>query len=131
MILASFITSKLLTLLTISLIVLVGIIIYKRTLSKFKKNTIDKENYCVLFGLENQPSTGEIELFFTSEKSKNVKINLLKLDMSLHTAIKEFDCTVGGNIVRFNTNDVEDGDYFYQLLSNNQNTMKKFTIKNN
>jgi hypothetical protein len=131
MILASFITSKLLTLLTISLIVLVGIIIYKRTLSKFKKNTIDKENYCVLFGLENQPSKGEVEFFFTSEKSKNVKINLLKLDMSLHTVIKELDCTVGGNIVRFNTTVVEDGDYFYQLLSDNQNTMKKFTIKNN
>ena len=74
MILASFITSKLLTLLTISLVVLIGVIIYKRLLIKFKLNTISKDDYCVLFGLENQPSKGEIEIYFTSEKKKNVKI---------------------------------------------------------
>ncbi len=130
MILATFITSKLLTLLTISLIVLIGVIIYKRLLSKFKKNTINKENYCVLYGLENQPSKGEIEFFFTSEKQKNVKINLLKPDMTIHSVIKDFDCTSGGNIVRFDTSSVEDGEYFYQLSTNNQNTMKKFIIKN-
>ena len=130
MILASFITSKLLTLLTISLVVLIGVIIYKRLLIKFKLNTISKDDYCVLFGLENQPSKGEIEIYFTSEKKKNVKISILNEDMSLHTDIKEFECTPGGNIVRFNTLNVENGNYFYQLKTDNQETIKKFTIKN-
>ncbi len=130
MILASFITSKLLTLLTISLVVLIGVIIYKRLLIKFKQNTISKDDYCVLFGLENQPSKGEIEIYFTSEKKKNVKISILNEDMSLHTDIKEFECTPGGNIVRFNTLNVENGNYFYQLKTDNQETIKKFTIKN-
>ena len=130
MILASFITSKLLTLLTISLVVLIGVIIYKRLLIKFKQNTISKEDYCILFGLENQPSKGEIEIYFTSEKKKNVNISILNEDMSLHTDIKEFECTPGGNIVRFNTLNVENGNYFYQLKTDNQETIKKFTIKN-
>lgn len=130
MILASFITSKLLTLLTISLIVLIGVIIYKRLLTKFKQNTISKEDFCVLFGLENQPSKGEIEIYFTSEKKKNVKISLLNEDLSLHTDIKEFECTPGGNIVRFNTLNVQNGNYFYQLKTDNQETIKKFTIEN-
>ena len=130
MILASFITSKLLTLLTISLVVLIGVIIYKRLLIKFKQNTISKEDYCILFGLENQPSKGEIEIYFTSEKKKNVNISILNEDMSLHTDIKEFECTPGGNIVRFNTLNVENGNYFYQLKTDNQVTIKKFTIKN-
>ena len=130
MILASFITSKLLTLLTISLVVLIGVIIYKRLLIKFKQNTISKDDYCVLFGLENQPSKGEIEIYFTSDKKKNVKISILNEDMSLHTDIKEFECTPGGNIVRFNTLNVENGNYFYQLKTDNQVTIKKFTIKN-
>ena len=130
MILASFITSKLLTLLTISLIVLIGIIIYKRLLTKFKQNTISKEDFCVLFGLENQPSKGEIEIYFTSEMKKNVKISLLNEDLSLHTDIKEFECTPGGNIVRFNTLNVQNGNYFYQLKTDNQETIKKFTIEN-
>ena len=130
MILASFITSKLLTLLTISLVVLIGVIIYKRLLIKFKQNTISKDDYCVLFGLENQPSKGEIEIYFTSDKKKNVKISILNEDMSLHTDIKEFECTPGGNIVRFNTLNVENGNYFYQLKTDNQETIKKFTIKN-
>lgn len=130
MILASYITSKLLTLLTISLIVLIGVIIYKRLLTKFKQNTISKEDFCVLFGLENQPSKGEIEIYFTSEKKKKVKISLLNEDLSLHTDIKEFECTPGGNIVRFNTLNVQNGNYFYQLKTDNQETIKKFTIEN-
>lgn len=130
MILVSFITSKLLTLLTISLIVLIGIIIYKRLLTKFKQNIISKEDYCVLYGLENQPSVGEIEIYFTSEKKKNVKISLLKEDLSHFTDISEFECTPGGNIVRFNTLSVENGNYFYQLKTDNQETIKKFIIQN-
>lgn len=59
-------------LLWVSLVGLILVIAYKRLLRALGKDIPPKENYCVLYGLEENPVSGEVEFYFTSEKKKAI-----------------------------------------------------------
>lgn len=124
------ITKLLLGILSLSLAVLLIVIAYKKLLAYLGKTDMITEDYCILYSLEEQPSTGEIELYFTTNSKRVCKMSILNCDMSLHSVIFEEEVKEGGNIVRFSTKNVENGLYFYQLETENQKTMKKIEIKN-
>lgn len=124
------ITKLLLGILSLSLAVLLIVIAYKKLLAYLGKTDMITEDYCILYSLEEQPSTGEIELYFTTNSRRVCKMSILNYDMSLHSVIFEEEVKEGGNIVRFSTKNVENGLYFYQLETENQKTMKKIEIKN-
>jgi hypothetical protein len=44
--------------------------------------------------------------------------------------VKAFDCKIGGNIVRFESSALPNGNYFYGLETENQKIMKKMRIEN-
>ncbi len=114
----------------ISLGLLLIIISYKKFLVYIGKREMAPDDYCVINELETQPSKGEVEFYFTSKKNRNVIINLLNDDLSFHSKIYEKDVLEGGNIARFDTTSVPNQSYFYQLETENQKTMKRFTILN-
>lgn len=124
------ITKLLLGILSLSLAVLLIVIAYKKLLAYLGKTDLITEDYCILYSLEQQPSSGEIELYFTTNSQRVCKMSILNNDMSLHTVIFDEQVKEGGNIVRFNTKIVENGFYFYQLETENQKTMKKIEIMN-
>jgi hypothetical protein len=124
------ITKLLLGILSLSLAVLLIVIAYKKLLAYLGKTDLITEDYCILYSLEQQPSSGEIELYFTTNSQRVCKMSILNNDMSLHTVIFDEQVKEGGNIVRFNTKIVENGFYFYQLETENQKTMKKIEIRN-
>jgi hypothetical protein len=124
------ITKLLLGILSLSLAVLLIVIAYKKLLAYLGKTDLITEDYCILYSLEQQPSSGEIELYFTTNSQRVCKMSILNNDMSLHTVIFDKQVKEGGNIVRFNTKIVENGFYFYQLETENQKTMKKIEIMN-
>ena len=90
-------------------------------------NTAD---YCVLYSLESPTVKGEVEIYFTTEQARDAKIILLDADMNELQVIKEDKFSSGGNIVRFDTTKVENGNYFYALVTDNQKTTKKMKIQN-
>jgi len=120
----------LLTILTVSLILLVAFILYRKLLTRLGKGLPVAKDYCVLYGLEQDPVKGEMEIYFTAELPKTVKIELLNEDMSVNTTIIEKEYSDGGHIVRFDTLTIPDGNYFYCLKTDNQKTMKKVLVKN-
>ena len=124
------ITKLLLGILSLSLAVLLIVIAYKKLLAYLGKTDLITEDYCILYSLEQQPSSGEIELYFTTNSQRVCKMSILNNNMSLHTVIFDEQVKEGGNIVRFNTKIVENGFYFYQLETENQKTMKKIEIRN-
>jgi len=124
------ITKIILSILIITLAILILVIAYKKLLRYLGKSAIITEDYCVLYSLENQPSNGDIEIYFTSNHKRLCKIELLNLDLSHHSVIFENEVIEGGNIVRFDTKSVVNGVYFYQLSTENQKTSKKFEILN-
>lgn len=118
------------TTLTISLSILVLAILYKKYLAHLRKGEIKNEDYAVLYPIEIQPAKGEIEFYYELEQDKEILISLLDQDMKEVLQIDQRLGTVGGNKVIFDTKQVANGLYFYQLKSDNQQTMKKIAINN-
>lgn len=118
-------------LLYVSLFILVAAILYRYVLRKFSKGAIDKTMYCELYTLEMDPAKDEVPFYFTSSVQRMVKISILNDKMESIKVVKEFECNEGGNIVRYNTTELPDGTYFYELQSENQKIMKKMSVKNN
>lgn len=116
--------------LSVSLAVLIIVIAYKKLLGYLGKGALPKEDYCVLYSLEENPSIGEIDFYFTAEKTKEVSIHILDQNYNLVREIWRKESTVGGNIIKFDTKSLANGNYFYALISDNQKTMKKMAIAN-
>ncbi len=116
--------------LIITLGVLVLAIGYRELLKYLGKGTPSKKDYCVLYGLEKNPASGELEFYFTSEEKKPVSINILDADMNFVEEVASLDCNKGGNIIRYDSTQLADGNYFYSLETANQKTMKKMRVRN-
>ncbi|MDG1332764.1 MAG: hypothetical protein P8P74_10560 [Crocinitomicaceae bacterium] len=116
--------------LCVTLGILVVAIGYRQLLRYLGKGTPPKEDYCVLYSLEKSPAQGELEFYFTSEMPKSVTMNILDAEMNFVTEVSTIDCHKGGNIIRYDSTQIANGNYFYCLQTANQKTMKKMRIKN-
>ena len=131
MILIGFSIEKvLLGVLFVSLALLVLIIAYRKLLAYLGKGSPAPKDYCVLYSIEQDPVVGEVELYFTTTFEKTVKIELLNQDLSVLKILKEGSFTSGGHIVRFDSKEFPNGNYFYRLVTDNQKTFKKMTVSN-
>jgi hypothetical protein len=131
MILASFITTKTaITFMFVTLAVLIGMIIYKRVLGKMRQGEVSLNDYCVLYSLERNEQTGELEFYFTNEQPKHVVFEILsEAEEVLHT-LTDQEYKKGGHIIRFDSKELANGTYFYQLRTSNQQTKKRMVINN-
>jgi hypothetical protein len=50
--------------------------------------------------------------------------------MTLVEEIRSQECFVGGNIVRYDSSKLTNGQYYYCLKTDNQKTMKKMSVLN-
>ena len=112
----------------VSLVLLVLVIGYRKLLSYLGRNDIKKEDYCVLYNLEESPVTKEAPFYFTSEKVRTVAIWILDSGMKDLMEVSNQECKVGGNIIRFDTSKLENGTYFYCLKTDNQKISKKMEV---
>lgn len=113
-----------------TLALLIFIIAYKKLLAYFGKGSVPKEKYCVLYSLETEPATGEVQFYFTSEVKREVKFQLLDDQYNFLKEIYNRECRTDGNIIPFDTREIDNGVYFYCLVTENQKTMKKMTVRN-
>jgi hypothetical protein len=116
--------------LSVSLGGLVIYIAYRKLLQYLGKGQPIADRYCVLYPLEVNPAQGTIEIYYTSENPKEVIIELLDEKLTMLMELDKRMCEEGGTIVRFDTMLMADGTYFYRLRTDNQQTMKKITVKN-
>ena len=65
------------SLLTVSLIILVGIILYRKLLQYLSRNRIKPEDYCILYDLNLESVSGIVEFYFTLPKKKYVRFEIL------------------------------------------------------
>ena len=113
---------------TLSLLVL--IIAYRKLLAYLGKGQPVSKDYCTLYSLEEDPASGEIEIYFTTEAKKKVVLELLDHQGDMLHVIKEGEFASGGHIVRFEIGNLANGAYAYQLRTENQKTFKRFRIQN-
>ena len=124
------ISKILIGILCVSLALILIYIAYKKLLAYLGKGTPSPNDYCVLYSLEIEPAKGELEFYFTSAVPRSVKIEILNDDLSLNTVIIEKEFSDGGHIIRFDSNILPNGNYFYCLRTDNQKTMKKMLVQN-
>jgi hypothetical protein len=104
-------------------------IAYKSVIKRFSKGILKKEEYALLFDLESKLQSGELEFYFTIEQEKNVVFSILNAKMEAIKVLHDKAFSSGGHIVRFDSNDLENGTYFYCLETDNQKTMKKIHVQ--
>lgn len=114
----------------VSLGLLVLFILYKRLLARLSRGAVDKKDYCVLYALEDDPATGDLEFYFTSGIEREVVLSILDADMKDLKVVAEKTATPGGNIVRFDSTTLSNGEYYFCLKTENQKTMKKMRVLN-
>ena len=115
--------------LAISLIVLIGIISYRKLIQYLSRNRIRTEEYITLYDLELSHVTGQIEFYFTLPAPKFVQFEILDSNWQkiLELASKEFE--KGGHIVRFDSSTVAPGIYYYGIRTEGQVLHKKFVVE--
>jgi hypothetical protein len=116
--------------LLLSITVLILVIAFRKLRIRWGLGEPQKANFAVLYSMEKQPITGEIELYYEIEEPKNVEIWLVDDNMNDKLKIDSRSAKVGGNKVSFDSKVVENGRYFYELRSDNQKTSKAIYIEN-
>ena len=105
-------------------------LLYRRLLRKLNKGAVVQTDFCVLYALEQDPAKGELEFYFTTEISRDINLSILDSDMKSIVTVIEKKVTKGGNIVRFDSTTLSNGEYYYCLKTENQKTMKKMRVLN-
>lgn len=115
--------------LAISLIVLLGIISYRKLLQYLSRNRIRTEEYINLYDLELSSITGEIEFYFTLPTAKFIQFEILDSNWLkiLELASKQFE--PGGHIIRFDSSSISPGTYYYGIRTEGQVLHKKFIVE--
>jgi hypothetical protein len=113
-----------------SITVIVVYILYKRLLRYMNKGVPNKALYCELNALEQDPAKGILEFYFTSLESKKVSVEILDESYQSIEILADRDFEAGQHIVRYDSTKVSNGVYYYQLKTDNQQTMKMMRILN-
>ena len=114
----------------VSLALLVLVIAYRKLLRYLGKGQPVKADYLVLYAQEDKVAKGEVVFYFTAESPKDYRLVILNQDLDEIAVVKEGTCTLGGNIVCYDSTSVADGDYFFCIITDNQRTMKKLAVRN-
>lgn len=114
----------------VSLVVLVIYIGYKKLLKYMSRGSINHESYCELYTVEDNPISGEMSFYFTSNEIKKCEMSIYDLSMDIRIDLFNKECLLGGNIIRFDSTKLPNGEYFYQLKTANQKIEKKIAIFN-
>lgn len=114
----------------ISLAVIVFFILYRLMLRNMKKNVTDPVKYAILHEVEQNPASGQIQFYITMAEKHVANFELYNKDGSHRIVLKEGDFEPKGHIITFDTSQVPNGHYFYELKTENQKTSKILEIRN-
>lgn len=114
----------------VSIIIFIVVIIYRKILVFFSRKSINHDDYCKLDSLESNPATGKLSFYFTSNIKRPYRFVILDINMFEVLEVVSDQCSVGGNIINFDSSNLPNGNYFYSLQTENQKIIKKMTIEN-
>jgi len=114
----------------VTLVILIAYIGYRWLLRRFSKDHIDHTVFCTLYTIEQNPASGEIPFYFTSNEKVNYSLSILDAQMNDLLEVKSGESNVGGNIIRFDSSKIPNDIYFYQLKTHKQKVVKKMEVKN-
>jgi hypothetical protein len=114
----------------VTLSILVLVIAYRKLLAYLGRGTKLKEKYCVLHSIEKSPASGELEFYFSCEEEKHVDFEILNENFENLKSLSSQIFDKGNHILRFDSTQLSNGIYYYQLRTDNQKTYKKLILEN-
>jgi hypothetical protein len=114
----------------ISLVVLVLIILYRLLLKRMKASLIDNTQFLVLHSVEKSPAYGAIQFYFQAEQAGNAVFRLYDKAESMEIILLDGPYKKGNTIIDFDSTQIPNGVYYYELLTENQKTSKLMEVKN-
>jgi hypothetical protein len=97
---------------------------------RINREAPNKGLYCELIYLENDVAKGVVEFYFTNIETKKIQFEILNKQYESLSVLAEQEFEPGQHIVRFDSTTVPNGSYFYQLKTDNQQTMRKMIVTN-
>jgi hypothetical protein len=120
---------KIVNVLVVTFGILMSFVLYRLLLKRLNKGSVNQALYCTLYSLDKDPVEGEVEFYFITPVAMNVTFCIWQKDQKL-MELRNEEFGKGGHIVRFDTNQIEDGEYFFGIETADQKTIKRFNIKN-
>ena len=115
-----------------SLAILIFVILYRRYLKSVNKSTINNDDYVKINNFDGDFIQGMIQFQLVVPSKQVVKLRLFDRNNEENTKlICDQELKKGNHIFNFDTKTLDDGFYFYELLSNQQKITKLVQIKNN
>lgn len=115
--------------LLVSVCIFVVVIAYRKMISRLSRGHVKHKDFGILHGLENLTVTGPVEFYFTTQAPKEFVFSILDRELNEMLILHEQHYPSGGHIVRFDTQVLADGVYFYCLRSDVQKTFKKMVVQ--
>jgi hypothetical protein len=114
-----------------SLALIVILIIYFRILRRIKKKQVDHDSYVRLKSFNTEEISGEVQIYVELEQEKIFQ--LYWKNKANDETLMIFDGTKkkGGHIFTFDTKQLQNGFYFYELTTSNQKISKLVEVQNN
>jgi hypothetical protein len=114
----------------VSLVIIILILIYKKILMNINREEPSKKLYCEMVFLENDIAKGMVEFYFTNLEKKEIRFEILNKEYETVSILAEKEFEPGQHIFRFDSKAVANGNYYYQLKTDNQQTMRKMVVSN-
>ncbi|MCC5923511.1 MAG: hypothetical protein JJT77_06980 [Crocinitomicaceae bacterium] len=113
-----------------SLALIVILIIYFRVLRRIKKKQVDHDSYVRLKSFNTDEISGEVQMYVELDQQKTFQ--LYWKNKSNEDILIIFDGTKkkGGHIFTFDTKQLQNGFYFYELTTDNQKISKLVEVRN-
>jgi hypothetical protein len=87
-------------------------------------------SYVELRNLEKGTAKGEIIFYFSVPEPMHVRLEITDLDDNVIKIVEDKDFGLGDFRIPFVSTHFADGDYFYRIITDHQQTAKKFSINN-
>lgn len=117
-------------LLIIGLIIVILVVLYKRLLGSWKKQTPDPNEFVTLYSLERSVSAGTIDFFFEHKQKRHIRFVIENAQNQELVVLVDEERKSGGHVIPFDTTQLADGSYYFVLKTVNQSTAKLMRIKN-
>lgn len=105
---------------------------YKMLMRRFSRGKVKKVTvkYATLYDLHPPYAKGEVQFGFELPEEMEITFHIVNRKDEIQAELKKGKLEKGIYPVLFNTNNLPDGEYYYQLISEVQKNSKKFFIVN-
>lgn len=112
------------------LVLIAFFILYRFLLAYLKRGTIDTKDFVELAATPEDKVQGEIQFFIKVHRSKTVKFRIYAKATDIEKKLVDKELSAGGHVINFDTTEVENGFYFYEVRTDNQKTTKLLEVCN-